>query len=410
MFADAFGIIEKSMVLFLCPQTQLFNIIKCGRAAEGGFFMIGEEDREARFSRSVANHAKAGAYYTDPSHCEAMCRFLSFPEEEVTCLDPSIGNGEALKAACGKKEGDQKRLFGVDVSKEAVSVAGSDPLTEQVIEGDFTRDVIISQKSFSFVFSNPPYMAAEDQVRYEERFLEKITPLLKTGGVLFYVIPYGQFTTKKLFLKLINRYEVIHAYRFREKEYAKFHQVVVMSVKRAANANLTGSERDAALEGYLVEEDLPELPFDYDGERIAVPPGSASAIASFTTAAFPAREALLAMNDASRLSGEAVRAYRQSVGARITVRGWKGAEIGRPPIHPNKGSMYLLGICGAGTGSCGSEEEGTLHLERGVVKMIEEEQRVASERKDAPDQIVVTRRAQVTYNVIEANGRITNLS
>lgn len=373
--------------------------------------MIGEESRESRFSRSLANHAKAGAYYTDPEHCRAMNRFLSFPkEEEATCLDPSIGDGEALKAACGKEDGDGKKLFGIDLSKEAVRTAGSDPLTEQVIEGDFLRDAIVSQKSFSFVFSNPPYMTAEDGVRCEERFLERITPLLKTGGVLFYVIPYGQFTTPKLFLKLINRFEIVHAYRFREKEYQKFRQVVIMAVKRKANANFTGTQRDAMIEGYLAEEDLPELPFDYDGERMEVPAGSASQVKSFTTSEFPAEEALAAMNDEKCLAGETVRSYRQGVGARISAERWKGAKVGRPPIHPNKGSMYLLGICGAGTGKCGDEDAGTLHLERGVVKMIEEERRAESERQGAPDQIVVTRRAQVTYNVVESNGRITNLS
>lgn len=373
--------------------------------------MIGEESRESRFSRSLANHAKAGAYYTDPAHCKAMYRFLEFPkEEEATCLDPSIGDGKALKAACGKEEGDGKKLFGVDLSKEAVRTAGSDPLMEQVIEGDFVRDVIISQKSFSFIFSNPPYMAAEDGARYEEKFLERFTPLLKTGGVLLYVIPYGQFTTPKLFLKLFNRYEVLQVYRFQEREYQKFHQVVIMAVKRSANANLTGTQRDELLSQYLVEEDLPELPFDYDGDRIPVPAGSASQVVSFTTAEFPAGEALLAMNDESRISGEIVRNHRQTVGARISAEKWKGAVMGRPPIHPNKGSMYLLGICGAGTGRCGDEDAGTMHLERGVVKMIDESRRVMPEKDDGPEQIVVTRRAQVTYNVIEADGRITNLS
>ena len=54
--------------------------------------MIGEIRHESRFSRGLANHAKLGAYYTDVEHCMAMRKFLNFPqEEEVLCLEPSIG-------------------------------------------------------------------------------------------------------------------------------------------------------------------------------------------------------------------------------------------------------------------------------------------------------------------------------
>lgn len=371
--------------------------------------MVGEINHESGFSRSLANHAKLGAYYTDMDHCLAMRKFLNFPQEEdVLCLEPSIGDGIAIKSCTGKKEGDNIHIYGVDLSKEAVEETRSDPLIEQVLQGDFIRDVNISQKVFSFIFSNPPYMVADDEMRYEEKFLDRFTPLLKKDGVLFYVIPYGQFVNKRLFLKLINRYEIKHVFRFHEQEYVKWHQVVIMATKRSANAGFTGSMRDAVLEKYLIEEDIPVLPFDYDGEKLDVPGSSVNALVSFCPVVFPADKALAAMTGSHGLASEILQGFHRAVDKRISIEPWKGAICGYPPIHPNKGSMYLLGVCGAGAGICGDAAAGNLHLERGVVKMREYEEESYNEKTDSST-IVVTRRAQITYNVIEANGQITNL-
>ncbi len=119
--------------------------------------MIGEIRHESRFSRGLANHAKLGAYYTDVEHCMAMRKFLNFPqEEEVLCLEPSIGDGMAIKAATGKKTDDNIHIFGVDLSQEAVEKVSQDPLIDNVLRGDFTKDVNISQKVFSFIFQIHP--------------------------------------------------------------------------------------------------------------------------------------------------------------------------------------------------------------------------------------------------------------
>lgn len=372
--------------------------------------MLGEIRRESRFSRSVANHAKLGAYYTDVDHCMAMGRFLNFPMgEDVLCLEPSIGDGVAVKAVTGKKGGDNIHIFGIDISKEAVEKVSGDPLIEEVLRGDFVKDVNISQKAFSFIFSNPPYMVADDEIRYEDKFLERFSPMLKKDGILFYVVPYAQFTRKNFFLKLINRYEIRHVYRFRDGEYQKWHQVVIMAVRRGGNASHTGSMRDVILEKYLAEENIPVLPFDYDGERMDVPPAALSMLSTFHTVAFPAGDALRAMQKGTGLARETLANFHKSLDRKVSVAPWNGGVSGKPPIHPSKGSMYLLGVCGVGSGLCGNEEEGTLHLERGVVKMREVMKRESSEKKEDADQIISTISAQITYNVIENDGKITNL-
>lgn len=372
--------------------------------------MIGEIQHESEFSRTLANHAKMGAYYTDVAHCVAMGKFLNFPqEEEVLCLEPSIGDGMAVKAVTGKEEGDNIHIFSVDISEEAVEKVSQDPLIDNVLQGDFVKDVNISKKAFSFIFSNPPYMMADDKIRYEDKFLERFSPMLKKDGVLFYVVSYTQFIQKSFFLKLINRYEIRHVYRFQEKEYQKWHQVVIMAVRRGGNASYSGSMRDTILEKYLVEENIPVLPFDYDGERIEVPPSTLSMLSTFHTVDFPARDALRAMQDGPGLARSIMQTFHKALDREFSTPSWTGNISGEPPIHPSKGSMYLLGVCGMGAGLCGDENEGTLHLERGVVKMREIVKREPCQKNEGSDQIVSTTSAQITYNVIENDGKITNL-
>ena len=58
--------------------------------------------KQSSFSRSLANDAKLGAYYTDISMCRRISHLLRFPDGEVCCLEPSIGDGSAVAAVTNK--------------------------------------------------------------------------------------------------------------------------------------------------------------------------------------------------------------------------------------------------------------------------------------------------------------------
>lgn len=74
--------------------------------------MVDGIQQESGFSRSLANHAKLGAYYTDVEHCRAMGKYLNFPhEEEVLCLEPSIGDGMAIRTVTGKEGGQHSYIW-----------------------------------------------------------------------------------------------------------------------------------------------------------------------------------------------------------------------------------------------------------------------------------------------------------
>jgi len=360
---------------------------------------------ESRFSRTLNNHARLGAYYTDVAHCAAIAQLLEFPEEDVLCLEPSVGDGEAIIAAVRKEPADNKHIYAVEISRETADETSKNKLIEGVLCADFLTGVNISPNSFGFCFSNPPYMV-QDGVRLEDRFLDRITNFLKKDGVLVYVIPYTVFSERGFFRKLYNRYQIRYVYRFHEEEYAKWRQVVVVATKRSANAKVLKDELDAALMPYLVEEDLPLLPFRFDGEKVKVPASNPDMLKTFTTTVFPAEACLKSMNVG--YAKEVTASFNRSLSRRLSAPTYSGDNLGRPPIHPNKDSMYLLGVCGAGSGLCGNEEEGNLHLQRGVVKMVEDLEPVYDPEKDSTI-VKATNRAKVTYNVIQQDGSIVNL-
>ena len=73
-----------------------------------------EVKKQSRFTRLKYNEAKMGAYYTDPQHCRYISRFLQFPEEdEVCCLEPSIGDGKAILTVTGKtgERSEERRVW-----------------------------------------------------------------------------------------------------------------------------------------------------------------------------------------------------------------------------------------------------------------------------------------------------------
>ena len=120
---------------------------------------MGGITKQSEFSRIKYNQAKMGSYYTELEHCRWISRFLEFPDDEVCCLEPAIGNAEAVFAVTGKEKEERKnvKIFGVELNEDTYGVVSGNPGVDFCLKADFLNDVIISQKVFSFVFMNPPY-------------------------------------------------------------------------------------------------------------------------------------------------------------------------------------------------------------------------------------------------------------
>lgn len=356
--------------------------------------------KQSEFSRTMANDAKMGAYYTDVGHCASIGRFLQFPEdEEVCCLEPSIGNGKAVLTVTGKDGGMRQniKVFGVELNEETYRNVGQDEDIHACLKADFLNDVIISHSAFSFLFMNPPYGTQEDGERYELAFLRKAAPYLSKGAVAVVVVARYMAERKAFLAEWCSGFVTERLYRFRGKEYEKYQQVVLIGRKKGKSEK--SEEEQQRLYGMVSDkEKIPILPEDYSGERIMVPKSQEMNIKEFMTRVFHAEEA------AEFLTASPLQEMARQ---KIRVSPYIINNLGRPPIIPSEGQMYLLAVSGAGQGLVGSEENGDLHLQRGVSKIATRSEYVEDE--DGVLKEVVISFPEINYNLIESDGTIQAL-
>jgi len=351
---------------------------------------------QSRFSRSLAADAKASYYPTDIEHCKMIHAMLEFPDE-LNALEPSVGDGKAIKAVMGISGAAPERwkLFGVEVDEERARTCQEDAAFECVIKADFLDGTKISHSAFSFCFANPPYgMWQTDvrSVRYERAFMEKIWNHLKTGAVFVYVIPYSVFSEEG-FLKLwISRFDTCKVFKFHEKEFEKYKQIVAIGTRRSSLGFLK-EEVDAVMESVRTLDVVPLLPIKYQGEKIVVPPSNKAAVQQFAAKEFDFEAAEKRLVQ-SQLYQRTLKGLKQE--------SYAAYALGRPPLPLKRDLAYLASVCGCGQGLAGSEEERTLHLQRGSVTAKE------SSVVDVERNIETVREtAAITMKVIENDGTIS---
>ena len=349
------------------------------------------------FSRALANDAKLGAYYTDLAHCESLSTFFEFGKETLV-LEPAIGNAAAVKTVLHKEEDDGRYIFGVELNRDTYEEClRDDPLLEAVIQGDCIHDTRISNKVFTFVFSNPPYGDLEEasgKKRLEVAFLERIFTLHKKGGILVYVIPEYVLKDEKFIKQLIGRYEPIHTFRFRQPEYDKFKQVVFIGRARASYGWMP-----EWVETYKASiEELPELPESWDGEKITVPEGKRENVKMFTTLTFHPEDMLKYL--------EHNEPGKQFL-ADITRMECFSTTSAQPPVKLKQNHVYLMAVSGEGQGALGNEEEGTYHLQRGVAERVTKSSTIQKEGGDL--RLLQSTSTAISEKIIQQDGTILTL-
>lgn len=355
--------------------------------------------KQSAFFQSKMNEAKMGAYFTDADHCRWIANFLEFPEEEVCCIDPSIGNAAAVLIATGKKEiGSNTHIFGVELNKDRAEEVKNNPFVNQCLQADFLTDVLITNQSFSFAFVNPPYGTfGEENQRYEIEFLQKLTPYLTKDAVAVFVVPQYVLADTSFLSLWCSAYTTKHAYRFHQKEYEKYKQIVLIGIKKAKKI-LDRKEHDYLKEAAEDLEGFMILPEQNNGDKIRVPKSLERNLYQFTTRVFHPEVAEKCV----------IRSLlNQMVLEKLRIPPYQIDNLGRPPIMPSDGQMYLLAVSGAGQGLVGSEENHDLHLQRGIAKNVTSSSYVAEENGTTRE--VLTRYPQIQYNLIEGDGRITTL-
>lgn len=358
-----------------------------------------------RFSRVVENEAKMGAYYTDLSHCKDIGKMFLWPEEQVSVLEPSIGDASAVITATNAANNSNIKIFGVELNDAVARQTEQNPYVEAMLKADFTNGIIIRKNAFSFCFANPPYLNDKDEdgnSRLEKQFLERIINYLKGNGILVWIVPQKQFFEVGHLRMWMKNFDTLAIYKFRGKEYEKFSQIVVVG-KKVFHQGITNDDVEKFISSH---QQLEELPGDLQ-PTIAVPASPSSGVDLFATRFFDATEAYKYLE-----TNGLPKDITEGLERRITVKKYSEGVLKRPPIPVKNDSLFLLVASGVGQGFTGSEEEGTLHLQRGVAEVVEETYIPSSDDdyEDAEEgttgKMVVTTRTSVKMTVLENDGTI----
>lgn len=364
------------------------------------------------FEQRRSNIMKMGAYYTDTEHCKDIYKMFRFSKEEETCvLEPSIGDGSAVKAVTDVEHNSNIKILGVELNDGVADETKKDPFITAVTKADFISGFIMSHKSVSFCFGNPPYsddleiagtheVTLKNKDRLERKFLEKVSMYLKSNGILCWVIPHRVLIENGYSSFWLSRYETLKIYKFRPSEYKKWGQVVIVGKRRPMNVGITVEEREKFQEEIALEK-LQELPtFFCEEEKIDIPPSSLQSIKLFRSKVFDVESAneYCASHPTEMLDG-----LFCPVNQVLKIEEANMDEVFYPPIPLKKSNKAMLISCGIGAGKAG-EDGVNLHLQRGSVTTYEETEIDPDSRKE-----IVRTKSKVNLIIVQDDGTITEL-
>ena len=192
-------------------------------------FPTGQKTNAAIVGR-LMNNIKLGYYPTDPDHISLILRGIRFPEGVTTNLfDPCCGCGKALRQLA---QGNNCYAYGVELDESRAEEAQT--RLHRVGFGSFFHSQI-SREAFHVLFLNPPYLSVltegGSRVRSEKQFLVQSIRTLMLGGLLIYIVPYYRLTTDICKI-LAGHFSDLSVWKFTSGEFARFHQAVVLGLRR----------------------------------------------------------------------------------------------------------------------------------------------------------------------------------
>ena len=220
----------------------------------------------------LAGRQRLGFYPLPIPEAERIRRFLRFPDQQCSALDPCIGDGVAF----AKITSDAKVLrYGIELDAYRAEQARSS--ATEVIQGN-CFDVQCPVESFSLVYLNPPYdfeLSEQKSQRMERLFLEHVYRWLNPGGILVFVIPGVRIGECSAVLSL--HFRDVQVYRLTEPGSVRYKQIVVFGVRRTRHERerLQDNDISRARQWYASlardPERLSPLPSEPDHEYILTP-------------------------------------------------------------------------------------------------------------------------------------------
>jgi len=327
----------------------------------------------------LEGHMKCGFYPTPPDVTARLRRLVRFPEEPCSVLDTCAGEGVALAELV---KGYGAVTYAVELDRRRASRARK--RLDHVLRADFFR-CRVSPKSASVVLLNPPY-ADDDDGRLEFLFLKATLPVIRPGGVLFYLIPQRRLN-ERVARVLAGHFEKVRVYRFPAPAYDRFRQIAVLGVKRAP---------PVAVSADGLPDCLQDVPFR------ELRPLPARAKAAYEVPPSPP----IRVFKSNEIDTEALAQELAVSSLGRTEVGSKDNGRDRPPVPLHAGHVALLLAAGELDGVVGKGRD--RHIVRGYVRKTTDTSQDEDEKGNQT--IRETERFEVQIKTLSKDGEIRVLS
>lgn len=324
---------------------------------------------------------KMGYYPTPVSVVERIRSFLSFPDDNVNLLDPCCGEGLALK----RLKGDAKAAtYGIELDERRAEKAKKN--LDHVLRGSY-EDARISHNAFSCLYLNPPYDwdATSDGDRKEKTFLKGTLKYLQPSGLLIYLIPQARLT-EDIAKVLSYHLEGFNTFRFPDKEYKAFKQMVLFGSKKVEPAL---NDIDFGQLRLVPERELYEIPFS---EKPVYTLSPVEPVQLFRSSQIDEQELESELSDSVLWKKLKENPERTD------------GYMGRPPLPLHKGHLGLLLANGCLDGVVG--EGPNRHIVRGKVE------KIVSKFEEYEDDTRIEREVEnykVSIKILKKDGEIVSL-
>lgn len=195
---------------------------------------------------------ETGSYYTPYELVEFMVKYLKERKQDFSSvLEPSVGDGRFLSALI-PISGEVKaiELFAEKVEKVRACYQNA---KVEIMKGDFLEYAIKTQKKYSLIIGNPPYInpkvMKKEQIELAKALCEKeelhksimqnmwlafvvgAIQLLNQNGSIFFVLPMEFLQVQyaeKLRIHLEKKFNTIHIISFRKRIFSEIDQEVCL--------------------------------------------------------------------------------------------------------------------------------------------------------------------------------------
>ena len=172
--------------------------------------------------------SRLGFYPLPFSEAQRIRRFLLFPDQSTSAIDPCVGDGVAFAVITN---GAEVLRYGIEL--DAYRADQARQRIPNIVQGN-TLEVQCAAECFGLSYLNAPYdytLGPGDSRRTEQSFLSHTYRWLKPGGVLIFVIP-GERLAECSHI-LASHFRDVRVYRLESPECVRYKQVVVIGARRS---------------------------------------------------------------------------------------------------------------------------------------------------------------------------------